>query len=461
LGIFVIAVGVFVAARLWRLTTYSLRPDEIFSLQTARQGWRALLAGAVRDTVHPPLFYLLLKAWIAIGGESELWLRLFPVLTAITAILPFVLWCRELHLRADEMNLALSLMAVNGYLIYYAQELRMYSLLLCLTLTSLWLFARVVRVHDGDRATLAGLFAVNCLLVCTHYYGWLVIGVELVFLLGWARHRLVTFALSVAAVVVCFSPWAYLVMRVVARRGLDLESFARPGFLDDVLGYYGTLSGPLRPAWRTNLGLFLFAFPVLLWAGRMRRTGRASDSRAPTFWLLALVAVVPVLFVYVASHVLPYSVWGPRLLIFTAPAVMALVAAAIYRLRPAWVRAAMVLCLVGWAAVAGFQELNRSGKNAWASLVLQMSRAEDSGIGGIMVYAFGSSDETIAFYLKERHDHRFRTKRVKSVAEMDGDHFWVAARSPSSIHLLVQRGYEVGRGFEDGFGGRLFPVWRP
>jgi hypothetical protein len=115
--------------------------------------------------------------------------------------------------------------------------------------------------------------------------------------------------------------------------------------------------------------------------------------------LLALVAVVPVLFVYVASHVLPYSVWGQRLLIFTAPAVMALVAAAVYRLRPAWVRAAMVLCLVGWAAVAGFQELNRSGKNAWASLVLQMSRAEDSRIGGIMVYAFGSSDETIAFYL--------------------------------------------------------------
>ena len=84
-AVFVLTVGMFVALRLWRLTTYSLRPDEIFSLETARQAWGGLILRATRDLVHPPLFYALLKAWIAIGGQSELWLRLLPVSMAVVS----------------------------------------------------------------------------------------------------------------------------------------------------------------------------------------------------------------------------------------------------------------------------------------------------------------------------------------------------------------------------------------
>ena len=452
--------------RLWRLTTYSLRPDEIFSLETARLGWHDLLVRAARDVVHPPLFYALLKAWVGLGGESELWLRLLSVLFAVAAIVPFALLCRELGLGAGEMNLALLLMAVNGYLIYYAQELRMYSLLVFLTIASLWLLARFLRAPRVDQASLVALVTVNVLLVYADYHGWLVLGVELGFVLGWARHRLALFALSIVAAVVCFSPWGYVIMRVVARRGLgpNIGSFPRPRLVDDVLGYYATLSGPLRPAWKTTLGLLLFGVPLLGWAWRVLRGTRADDRRdAPTFWLLTLIAFVPVLFVYVASQVLPQSVWGLRLLIFTAPAVMALVAAAAYRLEPVWVRAAVVPLLVAWASLAGYQELNSSGKQAWESLVDRMSRVETWGTAGIPVYSFDSSDETIAFYLKERRDGRFRTKRLKRTTEMDGDHFWVALREPGrqAIHQwLVDRGYEFGESLTDGFGAVLSPVWR-
>jgi uncharacterized membrane protein len=129
--------ALYIAARLWRLTASCLWFDEIFSVHAARHTWRGLQHFAAADLIHPPLFYALLKVWVAIGGESLLWLRLFPALTSIAALVPFLLLARELRLGTKGTALALLLLASNGYLIKYAQELRMYSLLLLLTLTSL------------------------------------------------------------------------------------------------------------------------------------------------------------------------------------------------------------------------------------------------------------------------------------------------------------------------------------
>src|SRR5947207_1806607 len=134
----------YVAARLWRLTASCLWFDEIFSVHAARHTWGGLWRFAAADLIHPPLFYALLKIWAAAGGDSLLWLRLFPALTSIAALVPFFLLARELRLGAAATDVALLLMAADGYLIKYAQEVRMYSLLLMLTLLSLWLFARLL-----------------------------------------------------------------------------------------------------------------------------------------------------------------------------------------------------------------------------------------------------------------------------------------------------------------------------
>src|ERR1044071_9702029 len=90
--------ALYVAARLWRLTASCLWFDEIFSVHAARHAWGALWRFAAADLIHPPLFYALLKLWAAAGGESLLWLRLFPALTAVAALVPFILLARELRL---------------------------------------------------------------------------------------------------------------------------------------------------------------------------------------------------------------------------------------------------------------------------------------------------------------------------------------------------------------------------
>src|SRR5690242_4508548 len=86
-----VSVGVIYAClRVWNLTASCLWFDEIFSVHAAEHNWQSLFSFVARDLIHPPLFYVLLKIWILAGGESLIWLRLFPVFFSLLALIPFV-----------------------------------------------------------------------------------------------------------------------------------------------------------------------------------------------------------------------------------------------------------------------------------------------------------------------------------------------------------------------------------
>lgn len=466
-AVFAFVSALFIAARLFRLTTYSLRPDDIFSLRATRLDWTGLIHYVIQDVVHPPIFYMLLKVWVSIGGESQLWLRMLPILFGLITIPAFFLLCRELALQPAEMNLSLLLMAVNAYLIFYGQEIRMYSLLLLLTIFSMWCFARYCNAAGNDKQPAFFLFLVNLILVYTHYYGWLVVGCEVLFLLACSRRKLAKFSLSVGALVLCFAPWAYLVAKSSARRGglgSNIGSFTRPQPVKDLGGYYATLTAPLNPDWQGFVALSLVAgaLAVGLWQLYSRRGDRKAQQVGALGWL-AMLAFLPAISCYAVSQVLPQSVWGFRFLIIVAVPYLILVTVGLYRLRPSWLGTAAVIMTVTAATLAGVHQINRSGKNVWETLTQRMIQTESSQSGGIMVYTFGSSDEVIRFYLEEVHDQRFETKRVTSVDEMTGDYFWVAGRESrgwSPQEDVMKRNYQVGEIYRDGFDGVLFPVWR-
>ncbi|HVF27524.1 MAG TPA: glycosyltransferase family 39 protein, partial [Pyrinomonadaceae bacterium] len=278
--LFALAVALYVAARLWRLTASCLWFDEIFGVHAARHGWRTLIDFVAADIIHPPLFYVLLKIWIGVGGESLLWLRLFPALTAVAAIAPFMLLCRELRLRTPETNLALLLLAVNGYLIKYAQEVRMYSLLFLFALCSLWLFARFINRKSDSHRTLAALTLVNLLLVYTHYFGWMMVAVELLFLLWRVRRKAAMFLISIAGLVLCYLPWIAAVINQAPRAealNQNLGWAARPGVLDvlqffallhEIFYYRQSSHEPVFLSASAVLGVVLLLFPALLFLWR-------------------------------------------------------------------------------------------------------------------------------------------------------------------------------------------------
>ncbi len=499
-----LAVALFVAARLWHLTTACLWFDELFSVHAARHDWNGLISFVAADIVHPPLFYLLLKVWITIGGDSLLWLRLFPALTAIATLIPFFFLCRELNLRAAEINLAVVLMAVSGHLIKYAQELRMYSLLLLLTLCSLVLFVRFFySALDSKRCVAAALFAVNLLLVYTHYYGWMVIGVEWFFLLLARCRELRSFSIAVAILALCFAPWVYTVAQAGAkaeRLGQNIGWAVRPGFYD-LAEYYASLNSPFGTHQTgllfTVIGAMLFGCPVLLWVWRFFREGEPEDQRriAALRWLV-LFSFLPVALTFFLSRLLPQSIWGVRHLIIVAVPYLMLVSIAIHRARPYWIKITGLLLVGCWCLLAGFLLVTNNEKYiwcAWDGMTRQMIKTESQETNNINVYAF---EDLVAYHvwfaLDSVNEKRFRVVLIKGIpgqvddpayflprgfhdvalkdaTALDEDNYWVAFRDASAnqnsefLKNLSSKGYQIGECFSMSAQGNtafLVPVRR-
>ncbi len=477
-------VALYVAARLWRLTDSCLWFDEIFGVHAAgHETWGAMLRFVAADAIHPPFFYALLKVWTTLGGESLAWLRLLPVVISVAGLVPFVLLARELGLGAGETNVALLVLAANGYLIKYAQEVRMYAPLFALGVTSLWLFVRLLnaRGRGGVRATLGALSLVNLLLFYTHYYGWLVVAAQLTSLLFTRERRgrlLAPYAASVAALVACFLPWVYAVVRATAvePQGVrqNLGWIARPT-LADVASFVTLLSepfyfrqsnvDPLHTRVGPALGLLLFVAPVALLLFRQLRRRRdaadstaveASDSSAveasaPTLveatarppvkrgepWSLLLCFVlVPLLLAYALSHLLPLSVWGARHLVFVAAPFALLAGAGLWRLRPKWLRQAALAALVCWFALVGaVVSTRRDGPFIWCAWEeLSARAAEGEPAGELKVYTF---EDVVAYHLwfAGARGGRFRVEVVKNVAGLSEDPAYFLPRAFDSVRV--------------------------
>ena len=170
-SILLISAGIlYLISRSYHLNYFALWNDEVFSVTVAKMPWPGMFRAVIDDIVHPPLFYILLKSWIYMGGSSVIWMRLLPFLISVATLVPLLLLFREWKLSQLEMTLAMVLISFNELLIYYSQELRMYSLLVGLSLTSLWLFGRFL--HGISLACSnkfpAGLFALLWRVVCVH-----------------------------------------------------------------------------------------------------------------------------------------------------------------------------------------------------------------------------------------------------------------------------------------------------
>ncbi|HEX3281806.1 MAG TPA: glycosyltransferase family 39 protein [Pyrinomonadaceae bacterium] len=463
-------VVLFVAVRLWRLSASCLWFDEIFSVHAAHHGWGELLRFAAADLIHPPLFYLLLKIWISLGGESLLWLRLLPALISIAAIVPFWLLCRELKLSQNERNLALLLLAGNGYLIKYAQELRMYSLLMLLSVCSLWLFVKWFRSERGARKQLGWLLLTNLFLVYSHYAGWIVVGVECLALLVWQRKKTKATFVGLGVLLLAYAPWLFLISaNRDAGKGLaqNIGWVTRPTWRD-IAQLFALLNKPFWSIQSTAARPFdlLTAFFALLIVGAplifltmrvWRGTVLANDSNPQTFRAVSLFTLAPVIIVFGLSWLLPQSVWGTRHLIVVAAPYAILVSVAIVRVPLPWLRIAAVLVLGSWLLLAGIAwALTPPPVLIWCAWEPLAHKLEESAPQAqeVRVYAF---EDLVAYHLwfafDSSHRKQFKVMVVKGLEgipedpayflprrfneiavvntkQITGDDIWVAFRAP-------------------------------
>jgi mannosyltransferase len=117
--------------------------DETFSVWLANHGVVDMLQWIARIDQHPPLYYLLLHYWMAINGDTPYYDRLLSVLFG-AATIPIIYLIGK-RISGVVVGLAAALLlALSPFNIYYAQETRMYTLLMFNAAAAIYALVRLL-----------------------------------------------------------------------------------------------------------------------------------------------------------------------------------------------------------------------------------------------------------------------------------------------------------------------------
>ena len=432
----ILIVG-YIVTRFWHLTASCLWFDEIFSIHAAEHSWNSILTFIAQDLIHPPLFYLLLKVWIGIGGENLFWLRSLPVIISIAALIPFILLLRELKQSKLTLAICLLFLSFNGSWLKYSQEVRMYSLLMCLSLFSMWLFSR----YFFKGKSLLPLIIINILLVYSHYFGWFVVTSEVLAIVLFQRIKIRAILVMFGVTLAAFLPWVVAVVyfaRAGAEVGQNIGWMQKPGVVAIIQFIFGLIepfySAPssIDPSsvYQISLPLILLSITVVVLF--FTRWNRQSEHDQQCVKLLTLFAAVPVVIAFIASWLLPYSVWGTRHLIVIFAPLFILLSVAITKIELKMIRTGVITLIVLFSGYAFVLTVMRDApKYSWCAWEPLAVNAKDIGSGNIYVF-----EDLIAYHFwyvleKDSSDPREAVK----VAGIDG--------------LKEDKAYFLPRGFND------------
>jgi mannosyltransferase len=200
-------VAVAAALRFTALGRQSFWLDEAFTELLVRKDFGAMLSALPDSENTPPLYYILIWAWSQLFGSGEVGLRTLSALVG-TATVP-VAYRAGRRLVSGPAGLVLAaLVAVNPFMVWYAQEARSYALVVFLTALSLYFAAGAVERPDARRLAAWAVAAASA--IATHYFAIFLVAGEAVWLLRLAavRTRVWAALAFVAAVALALVPLA-------------------------------------------------------------------------------------------------------------------------------------------------------------------------------------------------------------------------------------------------------------
>jgi uncharacterized membrane protein len=303
--------------------------DEAASWQTASMPVSALIAETAQD-IHPPLYYLVLKGWMQLWGDSLVALRSFSVVCGVVSLWLMFELGAALRLREGVLCAAVAWCAVSPHTVFYDQEARMYPLLTALVLGASLAYRRWIDSEGTSRRWLVSYVLCATAALYVHYFASLIIVALSCHALVWGRRARTgegvtprsgwTWIGANSVVVAAYAAWIPVAIAQVvhdqARRApvgiVDLPREASR-YVRELL--FGHLEMP--HIWSLTCVVLVTLLTIGV-SGALLRARRDRDERAS---FLALLAIVPSA---VALAVLPLAghLELPRYLAYALPLVI-------------------------------------------------------------------------------------------------------------------------------------------
>ncbi|MBD1908216.1 glycosyltransferase family 39 protein [Funiculus sociatus GB2-A5] len=193
---------------------------------------------AIDDAQHPPLYYILVRFWVQLFGNSVAVTRSLSVLFSLL-VFPCVYWlCLELFESPLVGWVAIALIAVSPFHVLYAQEAREYSLWTVTILLSSATLLRALRLttKDGNKTyhiRAWGIYAATLALsIYTFPFSVLVgigHGIYVIVIEGFRfTKKVAAFVLASLMAVLLFSPWLVIAIATWSETGANWTAVPIP-----------------------------------------------------------------------------------------------------------------------------------------------------------------------------------------------------------------------------------------
>ena len=133
---------------------------------------------AVKSQCHMPFYYLYMKVYMFFFGQSDLALRISSVIPGILAIPVMYFVGKEKNEKTGIYCAVLT--AISSFLIYYSQEVRLYSILFLFSALCILYTLKCIKAPTVKNLTLFLLF--NFLILFTHTIGFVFVFFNLIFI---------------------------------------------------------------------------------------------------------------------------------------------------------------------------------------------------------------------------------------------------------------------------------------
>lgn len=347
---------------LFGLGDKSLWLDEGYSVSFARLGLGDLFELTSQHQANMSLYYFLLHPWLGLG-DSESVIRSLSVVFAVATV-PLVYGLGRRLFDAPTGLLAALLLAINSFVVRYAQEARGYTLALFLVTAAGYLFVRALEERSWQRWVGWGMVA--GISTYAHFFCGLVIAAHLVALIAAIRRGRIGWRAPAVGIALVAALTAPLIAFVVWRTEGQISWLPEP-VLGDLPDALADLSGG-----GLVLGLVYLTLAVY---GLARSSVRGAERQWR--WLLASWFVLPIVVSFAVSYAQP--VFLSKYLIVVVPALVLSAARGLVTIGPLAARAVVVGAIAVLAVAGLVRWYGQESREPWRAVVARVTAEARAG----------------------------------------------------------------------------------
>ncbi len=394
------------ALRLYHLDYQSLWRDEVDAILFARRSLSGLAPLFVSPGHNGPLYYAILHFWIRLVGDSEFGVRFLSLVCGVLAV-PLLFRLGRRWVGGTGGLVAALLYATSPYLVWYAQEGKMYALLFLLSVASTYVYQLAL---EEDRLYLwAGYLLLLASSLYVHLLSILIVPFHLLlFLVTWPQYRrawkswLATFVV-LALPYLPMARWEIILL--VRPFTTGHQFYWLHEMLAILLFVFSLNAAPYRNVLPIALFVFLLLAGLVLYKrrpglGRQAPLGELLGGRQESL-VLGLYLFVPIVGLFLISLGMP--IFTDRYLITVVPAYLLLLACGVLAVKERWPGLAIVCLAV--VLVCNLYVVARQSHTKIKSDYRSVAEyVEEDGRGDLFVFLIPQGKRVFEYYYEDQFD---------------------------------------------------------